>query len=86
MRIVAAARSPSKEVLCLPPLDPKDGKALGKPIGPQLVWFGDGRLEVTMFRMTDPPGPNVRPGWQKIIDVRTGAVTDVPATQVQSLA
>jgi hypothetical protein len=37
-----------------------------------------------MFRMTDPPGPNFRPGWQKIVDVRTGAVTDTPAAQVPS--
>lgn len=84
VRIVAAAGSTSKEVLCLPPLDPKEGKALGKPLGPQLVWLGGGRLEVTMFRMTDPPGPDYRPGWQKIVDVRTGAVTDVPAAQVPS--
>jgi hypothetical protein len=84
VRILAAAGSPSKELLCLPPLDPKEAKALGKPLGPQLVWLGDGRLEVTMFRMTDPPGPNYRPGWQKIVDVRTGAVTDTPAAEVPS--
>jgi hypothetical protein len=85
VRIVAAAGQPSKEVLCLPPLDPAEAKELGKPLGPQLVWLDDGRLEVTMFRMTDPPGPNFRPGWQKIVDVRTGAVTDIPAVQAPSV-
>jgi hypothetical protein len=85
VRIVAAAGQPSKEVMCLPPLDPADAATRGKPVGPQLVWLADGRLEVTMFRMTDPPGPNFRPGWQKIVDVRTGAVTETPATQVPSV-
>ena len=55
-------------------------------IGPQLVWLPDGRLEVTMFRMTDPPGPTFRAGWQKIVDVRTGVVEDVPAADVPSEA
>jgi len=86
IRIVAAGGGPSKQVLCLPPLDPADAEAKGKPIGPQLVWLGDGRLEVTMFRMTDPPGPGFRAGWQKIVDVRTGAVTDLPESQAPSTA
>ena len=85
VRIVAAAGQPSREVLCLPPLDPTEAKELGKPLGPQLVWLDGGRLEVTMFRMTDPPGPDFRPGWQKIVDVRTGAVTDIPTTQAPSI-
>jgi hypothetical protein len=84
VRVVAAAGQPSKEVFCLPPLDPETAKTSGKPIGPQLVWRTDGRLEVTMFRMTDPPGPNVRPGWQKLVDVRTGTFTDVPDAQAPS--
>ena len=57
--------------------------AVGKPVGPQLVWRSDGRLEVTMFRMQ--PGQEKRlvliAGWQKIIDARTGTVADVPAAQ-----
>ena len=39
-----------------------------------------------MFRMTDPPGPTFRAGWQKIVDVRTGVVEDVPAADVPSEA
>jgi hypothetical protein len=41
-----------------------------------------------MFRMTPPlkPGatPGLHPGWQKIIDVRTGKIEDVPAADVPS--
>ena len=86
VRVAAASgQQPSKEVYCLPALDPETAKTLGKPIGPQLVWRAGGTLEVTMFRMTDPPGPNVRPGWQKLVDVRTGSVTDVPDAQAPSV-
>ncbi len=86
VRIIAAAGGPSKQVLCLPAQDPATAKTLGKEQGPQLVWLPDGRLEVTMFRMTDPPGPDFRAGWQKIVDVRTGQVEDVPAADVPSTA
>ena len=86
IRIVAAAGGPSKEVWCLPAQDVTTAEKLGKEQGPQLVWRPDGRLEVTMFRMTDPPGPDFRAGWQKIIDVRTGTVEDAPAADVPSTA
>ena len=62
VRVVAASGQPSKEVYCVPPIDPETAKTLGKPIGPQLRWRSGGVLEVTMFRMTDPPGPGVRAG------------------------
>jgi hypothetical protein len=86
VRIVAAAGAPSKDVLCLDDEDPETSKTLGKPLGPQLLWRADGRLEVTMFRMTDPPGPGFEPGWQKVVDATTGAVEDVPAADVPSEA
>ena len=86
VRVVAAAGRPSKTVLCLPGQDVAKAKKLGKEIGPQLVWLPGGRLEVTMFRMTPPAKPGAVPalhkGWQKVIDVRTGQVTAVPATAV----
>ena len=82
VRIVAAAGQPSKDVLCLPAQDMAKAQTLGKEIGPQLVWRAEGRLEVTMFRMTGPP-PYL-PGWQKVVDVRTGAVQDTPAADVPS--
>lgn len=86
IRIIAAAGGPSKEALCLPSQDVAVAEKLGKEQGPQLVWLPDGRLEVTMFRMTDPPGPNFEAGWQKVVDVRSGAVEDVPAAAVPSSA
>ena len=90
IRIVAAAGRPSKKVWCLPAEGPSTWVEEGKPVGPQLVWRPDGRLEVTMFRMKPEPGsdkksaPPLTPGWQKIVDVRTGAVEDVPAAKVPS--
>jgi hypothetical protein len=78
VRIVAAAGAPAKDVLCLTGQDVAKAVKLGKELGPQLVWLDDGRLEITMFRMTTPPGPGFNAGWQKIVDVRTGAVVDVP--------
>jgi hypothetical protein len=84
VRVVAASGQSSKELFCIPPIDPETAKTLGKPIGPQLVWRTGGQLEVTMFRMTEPPGPGGRPGWQKLIDVRTGSVTDLPDAQAPS--
>jgi hypothetical protein len=86
--IVAAAGQPSKQVWCLPKEGPSTWVDVGKPAGPQLVWRADGRLEVTMFRWTPTAdkktAPALRPGWQKIIDVRAGAVDDVPTAQVPS--
>lgn len=86
VRVIAAAGRPSKTVLCIPGQDVAKAKKLGKEIGPQLVWLPGGRLEVTMFRMTPPAKPGAIPalhkGWQKVVDVRTGQVTAVPATAV----
>lgn len=90
IRLVAAAGQPSKDVLCLPAEVTSTWVTEGKPVGPQLVWLPDGRLEVTMFRMKMPsspggkPAPGLNPGWQKIVDVRTGKVEDVPAAKVPS--
>jgi hypothetical protein len=91
VRIVAAAGSPSKDVLCLPPWtpDPERLKTEGKEIGPQLAWRTDGRLEVTMMFMPvteEKRGAPPVPGWQKLVDVATGAVEDVPAADVPSSA
>ncbi len=85
--IVAAAGQPSKEILCLPPMDMATAAELGaKETDPQLVWRPDGQLEVTVFRATmrkEEP-PTYSAGWQKIVDVRTGAVQDTPAGDVPS--
>ena len=56
-----------------------------KPAGPQLVWLSGDRLEVTMFLWKPSPGtPVYSPGWQKVVDIRTGTVDNVPAAQVPS--
>lgn len=86
VRVVAAAGTPSKDVHCLAPEDGSVMAARGKPAGPQLVWRPDGRLEVTLFRWTptgDTKGPPpVTADWQKVVDVTTGAVEDVPENQL----
>jgi hypothetical protein len=74
VRLVAASGAASKDVLCLTGADFETG--------PQLAFLPDGRLQVTMFRW--PTGQPLTAGWQKIVDVRTGAVEDVPADQVPS--
>jgi hypothetical protein len=76
--LIAASGAASKQLWCLPDLDVEKAVALGKEQGPQLRWRSDGLLEVTMFRMTKPPGPTYNAGWQKLVDPRTGAVTDSP--------
>jgi hypothetical protein len=89
VKVVAAAGRPVK-TFCLqwPASAPAKNAKEGKPVGPQLVWLPGGRLQVTMFRMTPPAKPGAVPalhrGWQKIIDVRTGEVEDVPAANVPS--
>lgn len=88
VRLVAAAGRPTRDVYCLPEEGPDVWVEEGKPVGPQLVWLPDGRLEVTMFRMAPGPGTKTAPpltaGWQRIVDPRTGAVEEVPADRVPS--
>ena len=86
VRIVAASGGPSKDVYCIrdEPIDTKE--EMGKPIGPHLAWLPDGQISVTMYRMPDAPGPEVLPGWQRIVDVRSGAVEEVPASYVPQTA
>lgn len=89
VRMVAAAGGPSKDVLCLGPqkLNPKTDAVIGKEmLLPQLVWRADGRLEITMMLMKGggPGKPPVHfaPEWQKVVDVVTGSVQDVPAAEL----
>jgi hypothetical protein len=89
VKVAAAAGRPDK-TFCLkwPHPTVAESRKQGKPVGPQLAWLPGGRLEVTMFRMTPPAKPGAVPalhrGWQKIIDVRTGKVENVPATDAPS--
>ncbi|MBN2112765.1 MAG: hypothetical protein JW785_01415 [Acidimicrobiia bacterium] len=71
VRVIAASGAESKDVLCL--------SDAGSDTGPQLAFLPDGRLEVTMFSW--PVDQPLVVAWQKIVDVRTGAVEEVPAGQ-----
>lgn len=84
VQVVAAAGAPVKRVYCLPAFTPSKVEDPTKEMGPQLLWRSDGRLEVTMFRaaMAKDVAPTYGPMWQKLIDVRTGAVEDVPVADV----
>lgn len=97
VRVVAAAGQPEKDVLCVGDQVTTTGGDKGAPgatfptkeMGPQLIWRPDGRLEVTMFLLADPganpsSGLQLAPGWQKVIDVTTGEVQDVPPADLPS--
>lgn len=86
VHVVAAAGAPDKQVYCVPPFTPSKSPTQGKESGPQLRWLSGGRLEATMFRafMAKDQPPTYGPGWQKVVDVRTGTVTDTPAAKVPS--
>lgn len=85
IRLVAAAGQPGTNLLCLQQQDLEVKPESGiKPAGPQLIWRPDGRLEVTMFYWAPAAGkqPAYHPSWQKIVDVRTGTIDNVPAGQL----
>lgn len=86
VRVIAASGAKSKEVMCMPELDPNKAKTDGKPVGWNLTWRPDNRLEITEFLMFGDGGsPTFKPGWQKVVDVVSGAVEDVPAAQIALL-
>jgi hypothetical protein len=86
VRIVAASGGPTKDAYCIPDEPIEVNEEMGKPIGPHLAWLPDGRLSVTMYRMPDVAGPEVLPGWERIVDVRTGAVEEVPESDIPQTA
>jgi hypothetical protein len=86
VRVIAASGAASEDVYCLTEDDLALSPQEGKPAGPQLVWAPDGRLEVTLFRWVpskdEGSPPPMTAQWQKLIDVTTGAVEDVPDDQL----
>lgn len=86
VRIIAASGATSKDVYCLTGEDLAASAEQGKPAGPQLVWAPDGRLEVTLFRWVpskdQKSAPPMTAQWQKLIDVTTGEVEEVPDDQL----
>ena len=84
--MIAASGAKSKEVMCMAELDSNKAKTDGKPVGWNLTWRADNRLEITEFLMFGEGGtPIFKPGWQKVVDVVSGAVENVPATQITLL-
>lgn len=84
IRLIALSGTASRQLYCIPAWSAEEAKKLGKPLPPQLVWLADGKLEVTFFRMTDPPGINVVKGWQYVIDAVTGQLVNTPTAEVPS--
>ena len=82
VRIIALRGEPSKEVYCIPKWDIADAAKLGKPTAPQLIWLDNGKLEVTFFRMSMTSKFSLSKGWQVIVDVMTGAVSETSAESV----
>jgi hypothetical protein len=86
VRIIAASGAVSEDVYCLTDDDLALSPQEGKPAGPQLVWAPDGRLEVTLFRWVpskdETSAPPMAAQWQKLIDVTTGEVQQVPDDQL----
>lgn len=76
VRVVAASGAASADVWCTSPDE------FAGLVGPELAWRDDGRLELTMFSL-DADG-NTGPGWQRLIDVRTGEAEDVARDEVPS--
>lgn len=85
VRIIALRGEPSKDVYCMPNWDINEAAKLGKPTAPQLIWLENGKLEVTFFRMSKTPGFSIGKGWQVIVDVATGAVTETEDVLVPSV-
>lgn len=86
VRVIAASGAVSDDVYCLTGDDLALSPEQGKPAGPQLVWAPDGRLEVTLFRWVPSEdkesAPPMTAQWQKLIDVTTGEVEEVPDDQL----
>ena len=86
VRVISASGAKSKDVMCMPEFDPNKSKTGGKPVGWNLTWRADNRLEITEFVMIDTGGaPTFKPGWQKVVEVIGGAVEQVPVAQIALL-
>ena len=83
VRVISASGAKSKEVMCMPELDVNKAQKDGKPVGWNLTWRADNRLEITEFLMVDGgPDPVFKPSWQKVVDVVSGAVEETPVAQI----
>lgn len=76
----------NKKIYC-PPMQTQDEiEHEGKDVGWHLVWLSDNRLQITDFRLhRTRNGPDFRPAWQKIVDVRTLEIQEVPKKDIMRL-
>jgi hypothetical protein len=72
VRIIDASGAASEDAYCF---DATDGDN-----GPQLSFRPDGRLEVTMYSW--PQGGELEAKWQRLVDVASGTVEEVPSAEV----
>ena len=81
VRIVAAAGVPSGDVVCL--TEDETSNPDHDAFGPLLSWLPDGRLSVTMFWWGEDLAESAAiPGWQKLVEVTSGEVEEVPAAEL----
>lgn len=84
VRIVAAAGVPSQDVVCL--TEDETSNPEHDTFGPLLAWLPDGRLSVTMFWWgEDLAESEALPGWQKLVEVTSGAIEEVPAAELPGI-
>lgn len=76
VRVIDASGASSRDAYCLDP--PPDD--IGPVTGPQLAWRDDGRLEITAFSW--PPEEEMTGAWQRLVDLESGTVEEVPAEEV----
>lgn len=83
IKVISASGEFSKEVMCMEDFDKAKAETEGKPVGWNLTWRSDDRLEITEFLMIDTgSSPTFKPSWQKVVNVTTGETVDVPANQI----
>ena len=82
VRVVAAAGLPNREAYCLEDQTPSTAEKEGKDVGVDIAWLPDDRLQLTLYRMVnDPEQVLFAPAWRRIVDIRTGAVEEVPLAE-----
>ena len=86
IKAVSASGAKSKTVMCMEDFDAAKAQKEGKPVGWNITWLPDNRLEITEFLMlTTGSTPTFKPSWQKVIDVITGAIQETPSAQIPQL-
>ncbi len=89
VHLIPLGGGPHRELYCPPEvagIDVAEAERFRKPVGPQLAWATDGRLEVTMLRIDERSGPAPAVAWQRLVDPVSGAVEEVPPAERDAFA